>query len=690
MKYRLLPRIVFVAYCLPSTLQAHDMTIESVLVEGRKINLLGEAVSASQGVVGQQEISLRPLLRSGDVLELVPGMVATQHSGSGKATQYFLRGFNLDHGTDFATWVNGMPVNLRSHGHGQGYSDLNFLIPELIDTLNYQKGPYYAEVGDFSGAGSSHIQTLTAIDEGLGQITLGEYGYQRALLMDSFSSANETADTVMALEHNRYTGPWSDIDEDLNKTNLYLSHNRPLAGGRLGVTLMAYDNRWNSADQIPARAVNRGLINELGSLDTTLGGESSRHSLSVDWSNNHWQANAYVMTYDMNLWSNFTYFLDDEDRGDLFEQVDDRTVAGGQLVYQQENTLFGHTSQNRAGVQFQFDDINEVGLYRSRARQRLGVVRSDTVEQMSLGLFADNQIYWTQDLRTIVGVRVDHYDFAVDDQAGTNVHGVDLSGNDGSTDDTLPSLKASVVYSFNDEWEGYVSAGQGFHSNDARGTIANIDPADGSNIDPVDPLVRSLGYETGVRGFIGDKFNTSLSLWALNLDSELLFVGDAGNTEASRPSERQGIELTAYYQLTEALNLDVEYAYTDAEFTGSAPEGNKIPGAIEQVLQAGLSLNLPSGWSGSLRARHFGGRPLIEDGSVYSDSSTIWNLRTAYRKNQWLFTADVLNLLDSNDHDIDYFYESQLASEIGSGPVEDLHYHIMEPRAVRVSLGYRF
>ena len=293
-----------------------EETIETVVVEGRRINLLGEAISASEGVVGQKEIELRPLLRTGEVLELVPGMVVTQHSGTGKANQYFLRGFNLDHGTDFATTIDGMPVNMRTHGHGQGYTDLNFLIPETVSQLTYKKGAYYADIGDFSGAGSAQIATSNTLKHGVAEATVGEDNYYRLMLMNSTPMAG--GETLFALEANRYDGPWSDIEEDLDKLNLLLKHTIPLNGGNLSLSLMAYDNSWNSADQIPGRAVEQGIIDELGSLDGTVGGESSRYSLSAYWQVGGWQGSAYAIDYDLNLWSNFTYFLDDENSGDQF------------------------------------------------------------------------------------------------------------------------------------------------------------------------------------------------------------------------------------------------------------------------------------------------------------------------------------------------------------------------------------
>ena len=676
-------------FCLVLALVSHPLlgheNIETIVIEGRQTNLLGEAVSASEGVVGQKEIALRPLLRTGEVLELIPGMVATQHSGTGKANQYFLRGFNLDHGTDFATYVDGMPVNKRTHGHGQGYTDINFLIPELVAQINYQKGAYYANVGDFSGAGSTHITTNNSFERGSLKATVGEDAYTRLLAMNSADLAG--GHSVFALESSRYDGPWSQVDEDVKKFNGVAKHTVPLKAGFFSVSLMAYDNRWNSADQIPARAVTQGLIDALGSIDPTVGGDSNRYSLSANWQQGNWQGAAYVIDYDLKLWSNFTYFLDDPTAGDQFEQVDERLIYGGQVSYLKAMPLGALEITHRFGAQLQVDDIEEVGLYRTQARTRLGVIRSDAIEQSSVGLYWENRIAWNKRLRSIFGLRYDYYDFNVDDQVGTNTNNVDLSANSGSASDDLVSAKTSVIYTFHNEWEGYVSAGQGFHSNDARGTTISVDPADGSAVDTVDPLVRSVGYETGVRGFITQRLNASVALWALEVDSELLFVGDAGNTESSRGSERRGLELTGYYQLSEHWSIDVEYGHTHAEFSDSAPEGDEIPGAIETVLQAGLNLDFAHGWFGSLRARHFGERPLVEDGSVTSDASTVFSLRAGYRSADWSVRADILNLTDSDDHDIDYFYASRLATE--ASEMEDVHYHVMEPRTVRLSLTYR-
>ena len=674
-------------------LMAHDDKLETLVVDGRQINLLGDAVSSSEGVVGQNEIAIRPISRTGEVLELVPGMVVTQHSGSGKANQYFLRGFNLDHGTDFATYIDDMPVNMRSHGHGQGYTDINFLIPETVGKIAYKKGAYYADVGDFSGAGAAHISTAETFKQGVVQLSFGEFGFQRALLLDSFDTANSS--TLFALEGQRYDGPWSDISEDVEKINFLGKHILHLDGKQhLSFTAMAYDNQWNSADQIPLRAVEIGIIDEFGSLDDTVGGETSRYSFNVNYRSEVFEASAYIIDYRLNLWSNFTYFLENEDTGDQFEQVDDRVIFGGKATYLTKGLFKDLKTTNRFGVEWRADDIEEVGLYQTQARERLAVVRSDAVQESSFGAFWENRIQWTENLRSVVGLRYDYFDFDVDNLAELNFSDVDLNENSGQNNDDLLSAKASLVYLFDNAWEAYASIGQGFHSNDARGTTIQVDPTNGSPVDSVDPLVRSFGYELGARGFISDQLNTSITVWALELDSELLFVGDAGNTEASFGTERKGIELTAYYRFSNEWSLDIEYAYADGKFVefdeGVSRDEDQIPGAISNVFQAGLNADFSEAWYGSLRLRHFGRRPLTEDGSVQSDSTTTWNARFGYRSLRWDVVLDILNLTDSDDHDIDYFYESRLATEASGVATEDIHFHVIEPRSLRVSVAYKF
>jgi len=660
---------------------------EVMIIEGQRTNLIGSSQSASEGVIGQVELSQRPTLRTGEILEMVPGLVVTQHSGTGKANQYFLRGFNLDHGTDFSTSIDGMPINMRSHGHGQGYTDLNFIIEEAIEQITYKKGSYYADVGDFSGAGTALMNTQEKVDQGFVELTLGENSYQELTSVNSFT--NDDVSWLYALNLNYYDGPWTDIEEDLQRKNIWLKRSQKFQDVTFDATLMLYDNSWNSADQIPRRAVEQGIIDELGSLDTMVGGDSDRYSLNFQWYNENFSANIYAIRYGLNLWSNFTYFLDDESNGDQFEQVDERTIYGGSFNYTlpQTNSLITHT----IGAEVRYDDIDEVGLYKTQNRARLGVVRSDTIGELSLGAFYEATVQWTPSLKSVAGLRYDYYDFDVNSLSATNINGVTLAENNGQDNDDLLSAKASLIYSINSEWETYLSAGQGFHSNDARGVTGRVDPATGQPIDSVDPLVRSFGYELGVRGFINDRLNTSLSLWTLDLDSELLFVGDAGNTEANGATERYGLELTAYYRIDDTWSLDMEYAYTDAQYSDVAVgEGDHVPGAIEHVLQAGVSASFSNGWFMNTRVRYFGDRPLEETGQITSDSSTLANVRLGFRQDNWTFKADILNAFDSDDHDIDYYYASRLSSEPSGLATEDIHYHVLEPRTVRLSATYHF
>ena len=652
--------------------------LEEVVVQGRSLVLISQARSASEGLVGQADLAIRPMLRTGDVLEAVPGLIVTQHSGSGKSNQMFLRGFNLDHGTDFATWVDGMPVNMRSHGHGQGYTDINFLIPETIQTLGFVKGPYHAELGDFSSAGGSRVNTFSRIPTQEIQIGTGDNGFRRLLALGGTEMGG--GHLSGAFEGQTYDGPWTDIEEDVKKLNGLLRYHRGDDAFNWHLTAMAYDNSWNSADQIPTRAVDQGLIDELGSLDKSLGGESSRYSLSAgvkgETQDGGFGLNLYAIDYHMQLWSNFTYLLEDPDQGDQFEQLDDRQIYGanGHQLWVKDS------ARHSLGFDLRHDDIGDVGLFHSQERQRLSTVRHDQVDQTSFGLYYEYDMAWTERWRSVLGLRGDYYWFDVD---------ADNPVNGGRDHDGILSPKASLIYTASENLELYLSGGYGFHSNDARGTTIQVDPVSGEAVDPVDPLVRSRGFELGGRTDFASSANSTLSLWYLELDSELLFVGDAGNTEAGRPSRRWGVELNNYWQINPVWSLEADFAWTDARFDDNAPEGNYIPGAIDWVLSGALSAQYPGGWYGSLRLRHFSDAPLIEDNSVRSDGSTMTNLSLGWSGTAWSVQLDALNLLDSDDHDVDYFYASRLPGEPVEG-VEDIHYHVFEPRQFRLSLSHRF
>ncbi|TLX50947.1 TonB-dependent receptor [Pseudoalteromonas ruthenica] len=657
---------------------AHPLSanVETITVYGHRSGLIGESISASSGVIGQGEIDSRAMLRSAEMLEFIPGMAVTQHSGSGKANQYFIRGFNLDHGTDFATYIDGMPINMRSHGHGQGYTDLNFIIPETIATITYQKGSYHAEQGDFSSAGSAYFHLADNPTHQQLTLSIGEDNYTRAVAMASVAAGQ--GKVIGAAQWQGYDGPWQDINEDISKKNALLRYVGRAWDGDMSITAMAYDNRWNAADQIPRRAVRQGIITELGSLDKTLGGHSSRYSVSANWQGQRVSASAYLIDYKLDLFSNFTYFLNDPINGDQFQQYDERVISGAALGY----TFSQQTSwpiEHRVGITLRNDNVGEVGLYNTRARQRLSTVREDSIDERSYSAYWHSQITISSQLEANLGLRYDYLE--------ANVQS-DNPSNSGDASDDLFSVKANINYLFTPQWAGYFNFAQGFHSNDARGATINLDPITLEATEQVDLLVRSEGGEIGVRYFDEQQFNFSTALWWLELDSELLFVGDAGNTEASDASRRYGLELSAYYWLNERFSVDMEASFTRSRLRNGTQD-DRVEGAVPVVASAGVNWHINELWLSSLRFRHIGKRILSADGERRSQPLSVVNGLLSYRQTHWKVEVELLNMFNSQDHDIDYYYSSRLPGEADEG-VADIHFHPIEPRTLRLSVSWLF
>jgi hypothetical protein len=661
---------------------------ETVVIEASHLNQIGISDSANQGIVTAKQLENRPMLRTGELLEAVPGVIVTQHSGDGKANQYFLRGFNLDHGTDFRTTVLGMPVNMPTHTHGQGYTDVNFVIPELVKSVQYKKGTYYADEGDFSAAGAASIDYVRRLDKGLTEIEAGSHGYRRALLADS--SEVNGGDLLYAIERAGQDGPW-DLPEDYKRWNGVLSYSRTAGDDQFRITGMAYRSSWNSTDQVPQRALDAGLIGRFGNIDPTDGGETGRYSLSADWKrrmpDGAWKANAYWIASRLDLFSDFTYVLDDPVHGDQFHQSEKRRVAGMNVERLWQHKLFDLESETAIGMQLRGDRISPLGLYATQARQYVSTTREDSVREDAAAFYIGNSTRWSPWLRTVAGLRADRLAFDVTSNRPEN------SGN-ASASAVSPKLSAIVTATSNLEF--YLNWGRGFHSNDARGVTLNVDPktgtptdADGNPVTKATPLAKATGKEIGLRAAsLVPGLQTSLSLWQLDLASELVFAGDAGTTEASRPSHREGVELANYFQPSPGWIVDADLALSRARFTDSDPAGPYIPGAIERTLSVGVTAERGK-WSGGLRLRYFGSRPLIEDNTVRAASSTLVNAKLAYAITPNMkLAATVLNLFDRKVSDIDYFYASRLPGE--ASPVNDVHTHPAEPRGVRLGLTVNF
>jgi outer membrane receptor protein involved in Fe transport len=671
--------------CASTTLQAdglHPERDDVLEVTGHYDNGVGTSDAASQGYITPRLIETKPLLRPAEVLENVPGLIVTQHSGDGKANQFFLRGFNLDHGTDFRTTVAGMPVNLPTHAHGQGYSDLNFMIPELVARIDYRKGPYFAEEGDFSSAGAAHFHYLDRMKENLASATVGGFGYRRALFAGSPKS--EDGKLLVALELVNNDGPWVNPN-DFRKLNGVLRYSHGAQDDGYSVTAMHYRGRWNATDQIPQRAPDRGLVSRFGSLDTTDGGESQRSSLSYDLrrpmqGGGQFQMGAYLIRSHLQLFSNFTFFQDNPVNGDQFEQGDSRTVMGITPNWLWTGKVGDMQSVTKLGLQLRRDNIDRVGLYDTVSRQRLATTREDRVRETGSGIYAENSLQWSDKFRSVAGLRGDSFDFDVASK---------LAANSGRKTAGIVSPKLNLIFGPWDETEYFISAGSGFHSNDARGAVITVDPKSLAPAAQSPALVRSSGAELGVRSEWVPKLQSSLALWRLALASELVFAGDAGTTQASRPSQRHGVEWSNRYRPRTWLLLDADLSASKAKFTDDDPAGTSIPGSIDRVASLGATLNELGRWTGTAQMRYFGPRPLIEDGSVHSRSTVLTNLRVAYRFDRNIrVNLDVFNLFNRRASDIDYYYASQLRGE--AAPVNDLHFHPVEPRSLRLTMVANF
>ena len=665
---------------------AQDSAASQVEITGRHYdNSVGTSDAASQGVIRADLLKSRPALRPGEVLEFVPGVIVTQHSGDGKANQYFLRGFNLDHGTDFATSVNGMPVNMPSHGHGQGYSDLNFLLPELVDRIAYRKGPYFAQNGDFASAGSADIVYRTKLDAPFGAVTLGQNGYRRGVAGGSTGLDNGMT-LLGALELQRNDGPWT-VPERLHKTNavLTLSGGTPAEGWQ--ASLMHYQAKWTATDQIPQRLIDAGSFNgqpfgRFDSLDPTDGGDTRRTSLSAQWQRQGAAGTsklaAYAIDYRLDLNSNFTYALAPRPDGNQFAQRDNRQVLGLSASQTIDHSLGSLNARSEIGLQLRHDRVR-LGLYDTVARQVTGVTREDRVRETLLGVYGQTSVELAPWLRGVVGLRADQVKFSVD--------GLSLAANSGRSSDQQLSPKFSLIAGPWARTEFFFNAGRGMHSNDARGATAPADAAPG--------LVASRGVEVGLRSEWLPGLTSSLALWKLDFDSELVYVGDAGNTEASRPSKRSGVEWNNRWAPLPWLLVDADLAWTHARFSGVAnamdPVGNRIPNSVDKVASVAFTARDLGPWTASLQWRYLGSGPLTEDNSVRSHSALTTNLRIAHQFNpRTSLTLDVFNLFNRRVNDIEYFYESRLPTEPLGVAVADKHVHPAEPRTLRLTLTHSF
>jgi len=673
----------------PCTVLGHT-GLADIDVVGNYDNSIGSSNSASQGAINAQIIENRPLLRPGEMLEYVPGMLVTQHSGDGKANQYFLRGFNLDHGSDFATSINGVPINMPTNAHGQGYSDLNFLIPELVQRIDYRKGPYFAQDGDFASAGSADFHYKVKLDKDFAQFTIGPRGYQRAVGAASHELSNGM-NYVVGLERMNNNGPWS-TPEGLRRTNgVFMISDGSRANGWT-VSLMSYQAHWTATDQVPQSLITNGTNNgqpfgRFDSLDSSDGGKTDRTSLSLDWRQSNGnvfdKVVAYVINYDLSLFSNFTYYTNDSVNGDQFMQKEGRGVYG--LKSSRQWVIDGDIEWvNTLGLQTRSDVIN-VDLANTQSRTINSWIRQDKVRQNLTGLFGETQAHWTQWLRTNFGLRYDQYN--------TSVNSLLQGQNSGSASTGLWSPKFSLIIGPWNETEYFINAGKGFHSNDARGTTAKVDPSDSTkSVASVTGLAASRGYELGVKTEAIKGLQTSFTLWRVDFDAELVYKGDAGGTESGRSSKRFGVEWNNRWTPSSKWVLDADLAWTKPRFSTDDGSGMFIPNAVEKVALIAATLKDVDKWSLTTQLRHIGSAALVEDNSVRSNSSTLINFkaRRNFENNQSVH-IDLLNAFNRKFYDISYYAANQLrTTQNGTLIADPLQVHPGEPRSVRLTYAVKY
>jgi len=636
-----------------------------IIVTARGEHRIGSAVAASEGAVAGEDLANRPLLRPAELLEAVPGLIATQHSGGGKANQYFLRGFNLDHGTDFGVSIDDMPMNFRTHGHGQGYLDVGGLIPETVERIEYRKGPYRAEDGDFSFVGSARITTKDKVAPFI-SAEVGAYSYQRYVAGVSTRLAGGDLLFIGQAKYN--DGPWA-LPEDLRSYAGLLKYSRETPMGTIRLSGNVYSARWNPTEQIPERAIGTLVKDAFGTLDPTLVGRTDRQvvNFAIEGTDD-WRLTLWAQHYNWSLFSNFTFFLDDPVNGDQLRQYEKMWGYGGRI---EKRFSLDDGVTLKIGAEGRRDDISQVGLDHS-VKGVVDFTRSRfAVKEDSLAIYGEAHWQPMARLRFTGGLRADFYHFKTKALAG--------AAWGGQVDDSIVSPRIGTDFEIADGVAFYANYGEGFHSNDARGVTAPDDPAPG--------LVKGNFRELGLRFERGGLIITG-NYWWSRISSELIYVGDSGAVEPSGAGRRHGYELTAWWRLAHWLTIDAVWTGAKSRYADLPSGANYIPGALRNSGELGVATHF-NRINASLRVRHLGPHALNEENSARGSATTLVNGRIAFTPGRWDFSLELLNALNSKEHDVDYFYATRLPGEPAEG-VDGYNSKIVEPRQVRLGVKVSF
>jgi len=675
-------------------LEEGSIDLSAVTIEARR-----PVSAASSKAIRDFDLKIKPARSAQDLLQLVPGLVIAQHAGGGKAEQIFMRGFDADHGTDVGIYVDGMPVNLVTHGHGQGYADLHFVIPEIIDGLEVFKGPYFARFGNFGTAGSVDLTTTDHPERNLVKIEGGMFNTAKATTVLKIPTSGSHQSAYVAGQYYYSDGPVEN-PQGFNRANIFAKfHTHLTQKSELGLVMGAFTSSWNASGQIPQRAVDQGAISRWGAIDPMEGGVTSRYNFSVDYHfmegyDHDFQIQAYVTKYDFKLYSNFTFWLNDPEYGDMIEQTDHRSIYGINTRYTFYKPLGKVRSYTRVGSSYRGDRI-DLSLWKSPNRIRISPRMDHWVNETNMALWVEEDLVFSRIFKLQLGLRGDYFTFDVIDHLeypGVPDNG--LTHASGYAGATILSPKLNLVFSPSLRTDIYLNGGSGFHSNDARDVIISkkINQLANDSVDQelagIKVLPRATGFELGLRTWLGNRVLTSVAGWYLHLEEELVFVGDEGSTEVSGETRRLGIDAEIRIEIAKWIWADLDLNLSDGKYLKDPDGSNFIPLAPRLTSQGGVNFLHPSGFEGALRYRYISDRPANEDYSVVAPGYGIVNLILAYRFNRFRIFAQVENLLNATWNEAQFDTESRLYYE--SSPISEIHFTPGNPINFQTGISYEF
>ncbi len=627
--------------------------------------------------ITEVDVAVNPVTTSQEVLRKVPGLFIGQHAGGGKAEQIFLRGFDIDHGTDVAISVDGMPVNMVSHAHGQGYADLHFVIPETIDEVDFGKGLYYADKGNFNTAGYIGFKTKDRLEESLVSLEYGQFNTLRALGMFNLMKNKPNQDAYVAGEFQLTDGPF-ESSQNFNRINLLAKYNAAIDKRQfLSVQASYFNSKWDASGQIPVRAVESGLIGRFGAIDDTEGGNTHRINAAMNHKaivGDHTTitSNAYYSRYGFELYSNFTFFLDDSINGDQIKQFERRNLAGFESVVDHHFHLNKGTIGLKGGLGMRYDDANDVELSHTANRDSL-------IEPYALGDIDESNIYAFVgadfefgDFLINPAIRLDHFKFDYHNK-------LDSVYNNQSEQTIKPSPKLNIIYSPNNRWQLYLKTGMGFHSNDTRVVVAQ----NGRRTLPT-----AYGADLGAIIKPTDNLIINAGGWYLYLEQEFVYVGDAAVVEPSGRTQRLGADVSVRYQPLKWLFLYADFNYAFARALDEAAGKNYIPLAANLTSTGGITVNHPIGIKGGISYRWIGDRPANEDYTITAKGYFVADANLSYTWRKWTAGIIIQNLFNTAWNETQFATESRLANETAS--VEEIHFTPGTPFFIRGKVSVRF